>query len=82
VRDVQLLQLPHQGELRRQQAGELVEADIEHGELPQQTDLRREAGGEAIVDEKDLLERAGHGCDARREAAAEGVVREDNDRRR
>jgi len=66
VRDVQLLQLPHERELRRQRAGELVEADVEHGELPQQADLRREAGGEAVVDEQDLVERAGHVGDARR----------------
>jgi hypothetical protein len=79
VRDVQLLQLPHQGQLRRQRALELVEADVEHRELPQQPELRREAGAQPVVDEQDLVERAGHVGDARREAPTEAVVREDDD---
>jgi hypothetical protein len=66
VRDVELLQLPHQGHLRRQRARELVEADVEHRELPQQADLRREAGGEPVVDEEDLVERSRHVGDAGR----------------
>jgi hypothetical protein len=77
VRDVELLQLPEPRHLLRQRAGDLVEADIEHRELPQASDLGRQAGVQPVVDEQELVEGAGHVGDAGREAAAEGVVRED-----
>ncbi|BAS70719.1 Os01g0180050, partial [Oryza sativa Japonica Group] len=79
VRDVELLHLPHPGHRRRQRAGEPVEAHVEHRHLSQHPDLRRQAGAEARVDEQDLVERPGHVAEARREAAAEAVVREDDD---
>jgi hypothetical protein len=79
VRDVELLDAAHPGHLHRQGPDERVEADVEDGELAEHADLRRNAGGEAVVDEEDLVERAGHVPEAGGQAAAEGVVGEHDD---
>jgi len=82
VSEVELLDAAKAGELVGDGAHELVEAEVEHGEARERGELRRDAGLEPRVHEDDLVERAGHVGDGRREAAAEVVVGEHEHGRR
>lgn len=80
MRDVELFQAPHLGNILRQRSHELVEADIQDGELLEQRDLVGEARLETVVHEYDLVESLRHVAQASRDASMEPVVGKDDDR--
>ena len=81
-RHVELLELGDVGELLRDGPDEHVAADVDDGGVHQQAHLQRQAAVELVVEEDDLVQRLHHPADALGDAPDEGVVGEDDDRRR
>lgn len=81
MRDIELLDTLQPPKRLRQLSQKLIEADIEDCNILQPADRVWEARSQPVVEENDLIEPR-HVADARREAAVEVIVGEDDDRDR
>lgn len=77
---IQLLQALHLADRRRERSLEMVEADIKDSNLVEKADLRWQARGKIIIEEDDLIQGLPHLPNAPRNAAAEIVVGQDQNR--
>lgn len=78
MRHIELLQANGVSNCVRYGTKKLIKADVEHRQVLQKPNLRRQARSECVVHQNDLVQ-VGHVPQARRNAAVEPVVGEDDD---
>lgn len=74
MRNIQLLHIGKPFEGLRQDSGECVGGNVQDRHISKQPNLSRQASGEMIVQENNLLQRAGHFTNAAWNAALEMVI--------